>query len=385
MSRPSPADFSKTWRGQRHIRRPATRVKVVTTPLSWVFITDHDVWKVKRPVDYGFVDYTSLWLRRHFCYEEVRLNQRLAPDVYRGVVPVYFDGERHAFGTSGRIVDYAVQMRRLPDSASADRLLERGELTRDDLSRLAQRLCALYSTARTGSVWDSVDVIRANVNGNFAQASAYIGRFVDPETFDTVKAWQLERLTRDAPSFAMRHTQDRIREGHGDLRLEHVYFEDNEPIVIDAIEFNERFRMADVAADVAFLAMDLDARSRPDLAAEFLATIARESEDYGLYRSSATSRAHTRTPPSPAGQLGCPRCRRRPRPRRRGQPNATGQRFPATPVSLVTPGSRRARPPNGGRGRSRRRTPGRGRRRYRAHSRRSSASGPWRLPRWPSP
>jgi aminoglycoside phosphotransferase family enzyme len=260
-----------------------TRVKVVTTPLSWVFITDHDVWKVKRPVDYGFVDYTSLWLRRHFCYEEVRLNQRLAPDVYRGVVPVYFDGERHAFGTSGRIVDYAVQMRRLPDSASADRLLERGELTRDDLSRLAQRLCALYSTARTGSVWDSVDVIRANVNGNFAQASAYIGRFVDPETFDTVKAWQLERLTRDAPSFAMRHTQDRIREGHGDLRLEHVYFEDNEPIVIDAIEFNERFRMADVAADVAFLAMDLDARSRPDLAADFLATIARESDDYGLY------------------------------------------------------------------------------------------------------
>ena len=77
-----------------------------------------------------------------------------------------------------------------------------------------------------------------------------------------MKAWQLERLTRDASSFAMRHAQGRIREGHGDLRLEHVYFEGHEPIVIDAIEFNERFRMADVAAEVAFLAMDLGARSR---------------------------------------------------------------------------------------------------------------------------
>ena len=164
--------------------RPA-RVKVVTTPLSWVFITDHDVWKVKRPVDYGFVDYTSLGSVGTSATRKCASTNGWLPMCTAASCPCTSTETRHAFGTSGRIVDYAVQMRRLPDSASADRLLERGELTRDDLSRRPRRLCALYSTARTGAVWDSVDVIRANVNGNFAQASAYIGRFVDPETFDT--------------------------------------------------------------------------------------------------------------------------------------------------------------------------------------------------------
>jgi predicted kinase len=106
---------------------------------------------------------------------------------------------------------------------------------------------------------------------------------VAAETFEAVRTWQLECLARNAGQFEARQAQGRIRDGHGDLRLEHVYFERTEPIVIDAIEFNERFRVADVAADVAFLAMELDARSRPDLATSFLGTFAMESDDYDLY------------------------------------------------------------------------------------------------------
>jgi aminoglycoside phosphotransferase family enzyme/predicted kinase len=256
---------------------------VITTHISWVFITDHDVWKVKRPVDYGFLDYTTRDRRRHFCHEEVRLNGRLAPDVYLGVVPVRLDGGRHTFTSDGMVVDYAVRMRRLPETASAEAVLGRGRLTHEHLSRLAARLAAFYAGSPPASSGGSGDVLRTNVEENFAQMRPFIGRFVEPDIFEAVRTWQLGRLARDANAFAARHAQGRIRDGHGDLRLEHVYFEGPEPIVIDAIEFNERFRAADVAADVAFLAMELEARSRPDLAAGFLAAFAMESADYDLY------------------------------------------------------------------------------------------------------
>lgn len=262
--------------------RPTT-IRLITTHISWVFITDHEVWKLKRPVDYGFLDYTTLDRRRHFCHEEVRVNSRLAPDVYLGVVPVRLDGGFHSFTSNGTIVDYAVRMRRLPETASAESLLRHDHLTQEHLSRLAGRLAAFYATSPPASSWGSVDVVRANVEENFAQVRPFIGRFVEPETFEAVRAWQLGCLARDANAFEKRQEQGRIRDGHGDLRLEHVYFEGDEPAVIDAIEFNERFRIADVAADVAFLAMELDARSRPDLAASFLAAVAMECADYDLY------------------------------------------------------------------------------------------------------
>jgi aminoglycoside phosphotransferase family enzyme/predicted kinase len=261
--------------------RPAT-VTLVTTHISWVFITDHDVWKLKRPVDYGFVDYTTLDRRRHFCHEEVRVNHRLAPDVYLGVVPVRLDGGVHVLTAKGTVVDYAVRMRRLPDTASAESLLRHGALTHGHLERLARRLAAFYATSPPGSN-GSLDVIRANVEENFAQVQPFVGRFVEPETFEAVRGWQLGWLGREAKRFEARREHGRIRDGHGDLRLEHVYFERDPPVVIDAIEFNERFRVGDVAADVAFLAMELDARSRPDLAASVLAAFARESGDYDLY------------------------------------------------------------------------------------------------------
>ena len=118
---------------------------------------------------------------------------------------------------------------------------------------------------------------------NFAQVEPFVGRFVSRETFEAVRGWQLGVLERDAGRFRARVEQGRIRDGHGDLRLEHVYFEDSDPIVIDCVEFNERLRHGDTAADVAFLAMELTVRARRDLAELFLAGFALESDDYDLY------------------------------------------------------------------------------------------------------
>jgi aminoglycoside phosphotransferase family enzyme/predicted kinase len=262
--------------------RPTT-IRLITTHISWVFITDHDVWKVKRPVDYGFVDYTTLERRRHFCHEEVRVNKRLAPDVYLDVVPIRLDRGRHSFISNGPIVDYAVRMRRLGEAANAESLLRHGDLSHDHLARLAGRLTAFYATAAPARDSGSNVALRVNVEENFAQVEPFVGRFADRGTFEAVGAWQRQCLEHNANVFARRREQGRVRDGHGDLRLEHVYFEGDQIIVIDAIEFNERFRIADVAADVAFLAMELDARGRPDLAASFLADFAMESADYDLY------------------------------------------------------------------------------------------------------
>jgi aminoglycoside phosphotransferase family enzyme/predicted kinase len=229
------------------------------------------------------VNYTTLERRRRCCEDEVRLNRRLAPDVYLGVVPVRLGPQGHWFGADGDIVDYAVRMRRLPEERSADGLLRRDALTPRHLTHLAARLARFFSDAAPSPAAGAIDAIRDNIVENFAQVEPFVGRFVSRETFDAVKAWQLGILTRHAGRFRGRVEQGRIRDGHGDLRLEHVYFEAVEPIVIDCVEFNERLRSGDAAADVAFVAMELTARSRADLAELFLAAFAVESDDHDLY------------------------------------------------------------------------------------------------------
>lgn len=264
--------------------RPA-EVTLLTTHISWVFVTDREVWKLKRPVDYGFVDYTTLERRRHFCEQEVALNRRLAPDVYLGVVPVTLERGRHTFVAGGPAVEYAVRMRRLPADASADALLAASALTLEHLERLAARLSRFYAEQPPVTAGDAASAIAANVAENFDQARSFVDRFVSASTLHAVRTWQEGWLRERGNRFRRRQRRGRVRDGHGDLRLEHIYFESptGPPIVIDAVEFSERFRVADVAADVAFVAMELEARGRRDLAEGFLAAFARETEDDDLY------------------------------------------------------------------------------------------------------
>ncbi len=257
-------------------------VETRTTHASWVFIVGDDVWKVKRPVDLGFLDFRTPEARRHWCEEEVRLNRRLAPDVYLGVEPVRRAARGHTIGGDGPAVDWAVHMRRLPDEAAAASLLARGSLDADALARLADVMAAFLEAAPVRSELGTLDVLGANVAENFAQVEPFVGDLVDAGTLAEVRAFQTGELQQRAGVFRARVAARRIREGHGDLRLEHVYFL-RQPTVIDCIEFNERFRCGDVASEVAFLAMELEAARRPDLAAGFLARFAEASNDFHLY------------------------------------------------------------------------------------------------------
>jgi aminoglycoside phosphotransferase family enzyme/predicted kinase len=256
-----------------------------TTHASWVFLTGDDVWKVKRPVNFGFLDFRDLQARRRFCEEEVRLNRRLAPDVYLGVEPIRRGVRGHAIaGGEGRVVDWAVHMRRLPDEASAASMLAGGLLDSDALSAFARRLATFFRSARPTPRFGEPDALRTNVDENFAQVDGFVGETIDRRSCDDVRAFQLGELETKRDRFAARVRDGRIREGHGDLRLEHVYFlAGADPLAIDCIEFNDRFRCGDAAGEAGFLAMELEAARRPDLAAGFLARFAEESDDFELY------------------------------------------------------------------------------------------------------
>lgn len=258
------------------------------THISWVFLGTEDAFKVKKPVSLGFLDFTTLPKRREACEAEVHLNRRLAPDVYLGVVPVTLDPYgRHRFGGEGEPVDWAVSMKRLPDSHRADVLLERGDLTMESIERVAARVARFHRESGPSALaepFGTIDAIRFNVLENFEQTESTIGEYLAAEQVKELEAWQLRFLSEKRQLFEERLRSGRIRDGHGDLRLEHVYLDDRlEVTILDCIEFNDRFRYADVCADVVFLAMDLAWHDRVELGERFIARYAREAGDYDLY------------------------------------------------------------------------------------------------------
>jgi len=258
------------------------------THISQVFLGQELVYKVKRPVALGFLDFRTLADRERFCQAEVELNQRLAPTVYRGVVPIVRDAQGvHRIGLAGEPVEWAVVMRRLPDRDSAEQRLREGRLGQDDLQRIAERVARFHRDARCDAETTrhgAVAAIEANVRENFAQTAASAPEYLGASELAAVERWQLDFLRERRARFESRATQGRIRDGHGDLRLEHCYLDAAGAVeIIDCIEFNERFRYGDVCADIAFLSMDLSWHGRADLSESLLADYARESGDYDLY------------------------------------------------------------------------------------------------------
>lgn len=262
-------------------------VELEETHVSWVFLHADEVYKVKKPVDLGFLDFSTPDKRRQACEDEVRLNRRLAPDVYLGVVPVTRDESgRHGIEGEGETVDWAVHMRRLPRERRADVLLDQGRLKPENLERVARHLADFHRRARADEEtarYGTVEAVLFNVVENFQQTRSTLCDHLAPEEAREIQRWQTHFLEQEKERFGERIHSGKVRDGHGDLRLEHVYLEETQVTIIDCIEFNERFRFADVAADVAFLSMDLSWHGRVDYAERFLATYARAAGDFDLY------------------------------------------------------------------------------------------------------
>jgi len=267
-----------------HVAEP---VEVHQTHISIVFLAGPFAYKIKKPVDLGFVSYVTLERRRHFCEEEVRLNRRLAPEIYLGVVAVTRQGKAIRMDGTGEVVEWAVKMKRLPDAATLRAHLGRGDVGVEALEELAGRLARFHADADSGvkvAAGGSFEAIAENARENFDQSAPQVGVTLSRSTFDRLK------LRTEAALAQLRDIiQDRARRGiprdtHGDLRLDHVYWfpEQNPPgdwIIVDCIEFDERFRYADPVADVAFLAMELTLHGRGDLAGAFVDAYLRASGD----------------------------------------------------------------------------------------------------------
>ncbi|MCS6852978.1 MAG: AAA family ATPase [Gemmataceae bacterium] len=255
----------------------ASDVEVHQTHISAVFLVGPWAYKVKKPVRLGFVDFSTVDRRRHFCDEEVRLNRRLAPSVYLGVVPVVRHQGRLQVEGDGEVVDWAVKMRRLPAEANWQERLKRGDLQTAALQRLALRLVEFHAAAASGpeiAAGGRLEIVARNARENFEQTIDHVGSTVSPVVHERLRQLTETALRRLGPLIERRVEQGRIRDTHGDLRLEHIYeFPDRGPpedlLIIDCVEFNEWFRWADPVADIAFLVMDFAARGRRDLGDTF--------------------------------------------------------------------------------------------------------------------
>ncbi|WP_448588520.1 gluconokinase [Thermocrinis sp.] len=238
--------------------------ELVQTHASWVILTENYVYKIKKPVNFGFLDYSTLEKRRENCYRELELNRRLCPWVYVGVVPVVKEKETYLLDTEGEVVEYAVKMRRIPE----DRLMKNmlNTIGLKQLKELSLHLWSFHQRAERRDEFGRLEVMKFNTDENFYQTEKYIGITIEEEDFLFIKERTEEFYKRYAHLFEKRTKEGRIRDGHGDIRLEHVAFLDEGVCIFDCIEFNERFRCGDVINDMCFLSMELEFYGREDLA-----------------------------------------------------------------------------------------------------------------------
>lgn len=261
-----------------------TSVELAETHISYLLFTDNHVYKIRKPVNYGFLDFTTLEQRREDCHREVALNRRLSPDVYLGVVEIRAQGSKFTIEGPGETVEYAVKMCRLPRERLMANLLGSNQVTAEDIRRLAEKIAGFHADAETSpriTALGDIEAVRQDVEENFVQTQRYIGLCIDRDTFDDLEAYSKAFLDGREKLFRRRAAEQRIRDCHGDLHTAQIFLEDGISI-IDCIEFNERFRYSDVAADIAFLAMDLDFHDRSDLADLFIEIYVKVSGDPGV-------------------------------------------------------------------------------------------------------
>jgi hypothetical protein len=266
---------------------PVEHVEVCQTHISVVFLAGPCVYKIKKPVDLGFLDFSSLARRHHFCLEEVRLNRRLAPEIYLDVVPANQAGDQISFEGAGDVVEWAVKMQRLPADGTLLQRLQRGEVEQSIVETLAHRIAAFHAHADSSehiSAYGRSEVVAANARENFKQSEPQIGATISLPVFQRVQSLTEAALSRLQTLMDSRAQRGIPRDTHGDLHLDHVYFfPERQPpfdlIIVDCIEFNERFRFGDPVSDMAFLVMDLVFHGRRDLARSFADSYFRSSGD----------------------------------------------------------------------------------------------------------
>jgi len=259
------------------------QIELTQTHISFVFLTRNFVYKVKKAVDLGFLDFTTLEKRRFFCEKELELNRRLCGDMYLEVAPINKSNIIKIKG-EGETVEYAVKMKRIPQDKMMNKLLEEEKVDSKLIDRIAGIIAEFHSKAETNtriSEFGSLAIVETNWKENFEQTRKFVGKTISMKNFKSIRERIDDFMKRNVSLFEKRMAEGRVRDCHGDIHSGNIFVTDR-IYIFDAIEFNERFRYSDVASDVAFLAMDLDFKARSDLSNFFVERYVKYSGDQEL-------------------------------------------------------------------------------------------------------
>ncbi|MGM0449922.1 MAG: AAA family ATPase [Pseudomonadota bacterium] len=262
---------------------PVSDIKRIETHISWLLLTGDYAYKIKKPLDLGFLDFRELDARKHYCEEELRLNRRLAEPVYEAVVPITGTPEAPVVNGEGTPLEYAVRMRQFDPEQTLDRLSDRNELTADHLDELAQRVAAFHEDVPAlepdSPLGDPNDLKEAMVD-NITTALEYLEDAPDRQQARALLEWTRDTFEQQRERIQRRLAEGRIRECHGDLHLGNIALFEGRITVFDCIEFNPGFRWIDTANDLAFLLMDLESRGHPAWSARVLNQYLEDSGDF---------------------------------------------------------------------------------------------------------
>ena len=262
-------------------------MRAIQTHISWVFIASPFVFKVKKSVNLGFLDFSTLEKRHYSCQREIELNRRLCPEIYLGAVPIYETDSGFSFKPPGKTVEYAVQMKELPHGCFLIELLKKNFVGEKEINRVISTLHRFYQAETpTAEIeqWGTPEKLKISTDENFTQVEPFIGKTISPAAFEVIHHYTNRFYQLNENLFRQRIQQHRILDCHGDLHLDHVHLTPEATTIFDCIEFNDRFRFIDVANDLAFLAMDFDFEGRSDLGNLLLRNAAGELGDAGMLR-----------------------------------------------------------------------------------------------------
>jgi aminoglycoside phosphotransferase family enzyme/predicted kinase len=286
LQRPAKHEHAALVRG---LTRPAAYpegdgpVTHLETHISHVFLVGDHAYKIKKPLELGFLDFSTLDKRRHYCEEELRINRRLAPELYLAVVPIAGSEDAPRVEGAGPPLEYAVKMRRFPQDGLLEQVLERGELTAARIDEIAAQVARFHAgaeRAEPGGRFGSAASVIGPALQNFDQLAPLVGDGVERGTLEILRRWSMRQNDLLAGRFDERQRAGFVRECHGDLHLGNMVLIDGAVRIFDAIEFNAELRWIDVMNEVAFLAMDLAAKGRDDLAWRFVNGYLEHTGDY---------------------------------------------------------------------------------------------------------
>lgn len=262
---------------------PIDQFEVIETHISWVLLTGDYVYKIKKPVNFGFLDFSTLEKRHFYCDEELRLNRRLAPQLYLDVVSINGSAEQPQLNGQDEVIEYAVKMRQFPQSQQLDRLLAKNGLNNSVIDNLARKVAEFHFSIPSvpeESSYGDVEHVQQPMLENFTQIRANIDEPTITVLLDKLEQWTQKQLQQLSFTIQFRKAQGYVRECHGDMHLRNIALWQSEIVIFDCIEFNENFYWIDVMSEIAFLVMDLEDRKQDALAQRFLNTYLEITGDY---------------------------------------------------------------------------------------------------------